>query len=54
MNSVMRIVKEESPTLVSQSFDGDCLMTLSIRASLMPRLRDRLSKIDGIRIINSE
>jgi putative IMPACT (imprinted ancient) family translation regulator len=54
MNSVMRIVKEESPTLVSQSFDGDCLMTLSIRASLMPRLRDRLSKIDGIRFINSE
>ena len=54
MNSVMRIVKEESPTLVSQSFDGDCLMVLAIRASLMPRLRDRLSKIDGIRFINSE
>ena len=51
MNSVMRVVKEESPTLVSQSFDGDCLMTLAIRASLMPRLRERLSKIDGLRFI---
>lgn len=49
MNQVMRVVKEESPSILSQSFDGDCLMTLSIRASLMPRLRQRLEKIDGLR-----
>ena len=49
MNQVMRIVKEESPSILSQSFDGDCLMTLSIRAGLMPRLRQRLEKIDGLR-----
>ena len=51
MNQVMRIVKEEEPTIVSQSFEGDCLMTLSIRASRMPRLRDRLLKIDGLRLL---
>ena len=45
MNQVMRIVKEENPTILSQSFDNVCQMTLSQRASLMPRLRDRLSKI---------
>ena len=50
MNQVMRIVKEEEPTIVSQTFDNDCLMTLAIRASLMPRLRDRLSKVDGLRL----
>lgn len=50
MNQVMRIVKEESPTIVSQSFEGDCLMTLSIRASLMPRLHQRLEKVDGVTI----
>ena len=50
MNQVMRIVKEESPTIVSQSFEGDCLMTLSIRASLMPRLHQRLDKVDGVTI----
>ncbi len=50
MNAVMRIVKEESPAIVSQSFEGDCMMTLSIRASLMPRLCQRLEKIDGVRI----
>lgn len=51
MNQVMRIVKEEEPAIVSQSFEGDCLMTLSIRASRMPRLRDRLLKIDGLRLL---
>lgn len=51
MNQVMRIVKEEEPAIVSQSFEGDCLMTLSIRASRMPRLRDRLAKVDGLRFL---
>ena len=50
MNQVMRIVKEEGPAILAQSFDNDCQMTLSIRASLMPRLRDRLSKIEGLRL----
>ncbi len=50
MNQVMRVVKEEEPAIVVQSFDNDCLMTLAIRASQMPRLRDRLVKIDGLRI----
>ena len=48
MNQVMRVVKEEAPAIVSQSFDNDCQMTLSIRASLMPRLRQRLEKVDGV------
>ncbi len=49
MNQVMRVVKEEEPAILSQSFDNDCQMTLAIRASLMPRLRDRLAKIEGLR-----
>ena len=52
MNQVMRVVKEESPSIVSQTFDNDCLLTLSIRASLMPRLRDRLAKIEGCSLMN--
>ena len=50
MNQVMRVVKEEEPSILSQSFDNDCRMTLAIRASLMSRLRQRLEKIDGVRI----
>jgi uncharacterized YigZ family protein len=53
MNQVMRIVKEEGPAIVSQSFDNDCTMTLAIRASLMPRLRQRLEKTEGV-VVRSE
>lgn len=49
MNQVMRIVKEESPTIVGQGYDNDCSMTLRIRKSLMPRLTERLSKVDTLR-----
>ncbi len=51
MNEVMRIVKEENPTIVSQLFEMDCEMTLRIRQSMMPKLRERLSKIEGLHFI---
>ncbi len=51
MNQVMRVVKEEEPAILSQTFDNDCQMTLAIRASQMPRLRDRLLKVDGLRVV---
>lgn len=48
MNQVMRVVKEESPAILSQRFDNMCEMTLSTRASLAPRLRNRL---EGLRVV---
>ena len=54
MNEVMRIVKEEGPTIVSQIFDMDCEMPLRIRRSLMDNLKKRLSKVDGVHFINEE
>ena len=54
MNSVMRIVKEESPIIVSQEYDNDCVMTLRIRKSLMPRLKERLAKVDTLRFSDAE
>ena len=45
MNSVMRVVKEMSPRIVSQDFDNTCTITLSIRKSLTHELRERLSKL---------
>ncbi|MBO4905726.1 MAG: YigZ family protein [Bacteroidaceae bacterium] len=54
MNAVMRVVKEEQPTVVNQQFDNSCTMTLSIRASLMPRLRERLSKVEGMNFLDDE
>lgn len=49
MNDVMRIVKEESPEIIEQSYDMDCIMTLRIRKSQMPRLRSRLEKVETLR-----
>lgn len=49
MNDVMRIVKEESPEIMEQLYDMDCIMTLRIRKSQMPRLRSRLEKVETLR-----
>lgn len=54
MNDVMRIVKEEEPQIVSQGYDSDCIMTLQIRRSRMPRLRQRLEKVDTLRFAEEE
>lgn len=54
MNDVMRIVKEEEPEILSQSYDMDCSMTLRIRQSAMPRLRSRLEKVETARIADEQ
>jgi uncharacterized YigZ family protein len=51
MNDVMRIVKEESPEIISQDFDNNCRMTLRIRKSQFDRLKERLLKVETLRII---
>ena len=45
MNDVMRIVKEMSPRIVSQTFDTTCSISLAIRKSEAPQLRARLEKL---------
>ena len=54
MNDVMRIVKEEEPEIADQSYDMDCRMTLRIRRSCMPRLRERLSKVETARLADQD
>ena len=49
MNDVMRIVKEEEPEILEQTYDMDCLMRLRIRKSAMPRMRARLEKVETLR-----
>lgn len=46
LNSIMRIVKEDAPTIVAQKFDMDCEMTLRIRKGEADRLRSRLQKVE--------
>ncbi len=54
LNDVMRVVKEESPAIVSQTYDMDCVMRLRIRRLSMPRLRDRLGKVETLRFADGE
>lgn len=50
MNEVMRIVKEEQATVLSQDFDIDCRLTLRLRRNAMPRLCDRLGMVRGVTV----
>ena len=54
MNDVMRIVKEEAPEILEQSYDMDCIMRLRIRKSLMPRLHARLEKVETLRFSDED
>ena len=54
MNDVMRIVKEEQPDILEQSYDMDCRMTLRIRRSMMNKLRARLEKEETLRVADAE
>lgn len=54
MNDVMRIVKEEGPEILCQSYDMDCIMKLRIRKSSMPKLRSRLEKVETLRFVDDE
>ena len=44
MNKVMKVVRDMDARIVSQSFDMDCQMTLSIRKGLMPQLKEKIGK----------
>lgn len=46
MNDVMRIVKDMSPRIVSQTYDNTCEIRLAIRKSEAEHLRSRLDKLN--------
>lgn len=46
LNSIMRIVKEDAPTVIAQKFDMDCEMMLRIRKGEAERLKNRLAKVE--------
>ena len=51
LNAAMRVVKELSPVVVEQGYSGmDCRFVLRIRLSVMPQLKERLGKIEFLRI----
>lgn len=50
LNEVMKIVKEDNPQIISRQFDMDCVVTLRTRKSEVGKLREKLLKIESLRI----
>lgn len=48
MNDVMRIIKEEQPTIIGQEFDNLCSMQLAMRSSRANGLIGKLKKVEGL------
>jgi uncharacterized YigZ family protein len=48
LDSIMRIVKEEQPEIVSRKFEMTCEMTLRIRKNLFGNLRNRILKVETV------
>ncbi|SBV94613.1 conserved hypothetical protein [uncultured Dysgonomonas sp.] len=50
MNDVMKIVKDLEPTILNQSYEMNCLMTLEIRKAKFEELKNRLEKVESLKI----
>ncbi|MEG2240266.1 MAG: YigZ family protein, partial [Alistipes sp.] len=51
MNDIMKIIKDEQPTIVEQCFDNLCTLRLSIRESRAEGLSDKLKKVEGATLV---
>lgn len=54
MGEAMRIVKEEGASVLSQDFQVDCRLTLSLRKAAMPKMRSRFENTFGISIVEDQ
>ncbi len=50
MNDVMKVIKEDNPTILSQNFDNECWMQLQIRLNDYERIKAKLAKLEGVRL----
>lgn len=44
MSAVMKVARDMDARIVSQSYDGDCQMTLSVRMGKMKELQEKIAK----------
>lgn len=50
MNDVMRLLKEEQLTILSQEFDNSCLIKFEVRKASLNQVLAKLDKIEGIKV----
>jgi len=51
MNSVMKVIKDFSPTVKQQTFDNLCSIEMEIRKGELDKIRDAFEKIEGTEFI---
>ncbi|GHT12356.1 hypothetical protein FACS189432_07560 [Bacteroidia bacterium] len=51
LNGVMKIIKDDNPQIIAQQFEMDCIMTLRIRQGEAARLKERLLKVESLRVV---
>jgi uncharacterized YigZ family protein len=51
LNSVMHCIKELNPVILEQQFEMNCNMTLRIRQSMAETMKDKLKKIETLKIL---
>lgn len=49
MNEVMKVIKDETLSLINQQFDNDCAITLAVRKTQVNRMLDKLQNISGLK-----
>ncbi len=50
MNEVMKIVKDDDLTILSQDFDTDCSIQVAIRKTMVNQVLGRFEKINGVKV----
>lgn len=53
LNGVMKVIKEEDVDIVTQTYDMDCYIKISVRDSLIEQVTNKLLKVETLSIINN-
>ncbi|GAA4458595.1 YigZ family protein [Nibrella saemangeumensis] len=50
MNEVMKVIKDQQLTVISQSFDNECSLEIELRRTMVNGIIGRLEKLEGITV----
>lgn len=54
LNGVMKVIKDEEVDIVTQTYDMDCYIKISVRDSLKEQVANKLLKVETLSIINND
>lgn len=54
LNGVMKVIKDEEVDIVTQTYDMDCYIKISVKDSLKEQVANKLLKVETLSIINND